>query len=197
MDTTYPTLLLGLLPPPLRFFPMMTYPTVTSQDSYLQALEDIDSGIEGAREVVIAAQLDLNILLSRSYIHDFGLAPIPSMDPLLHSPMQLDEPGPSQFPWILPLLVFMGTPISQPTIETPAMGTLAGGAETELPPCYFPPRAKLVKKHALTEHVKLSIFDILNTFWCCWFLSVSHLQAQALLAQKADNRKIFWVEFAP
>jgi hypothetical protein len=33
-----------------------------------------------------------------------------------------------------------------------------------LPPRYFPPRAKLAKKHALTEHAELSIFDILNTF---------------------------------
>jgi hypothetical protein len=41
------------------------------------------------------------------------------------------------------------------------------------------------------------MFDILNTFQCCWFLSVGHLQAQALSAQKADNGKIFWVEFTP
>jgi hypothetical protein len=77
------------------------------------------------------------------------------------------------------------------------MGTLAGGAETEPLPCYFPPEAKLAKKHALTEHMELSVFDILNTFQCHWFLSAGHLWAQALLAQKANNRKIFWVEFSP
>jgi hypothetical protein len=76
----------------------MTYPTVTSQDTYLQALEDMDSGIKGAREVVRAAQLDPNIPLGRLYICNIGSAPIPSTDPLLYAPMQLDEPGPSQFP---------------------------------------------------------------------------------------------------
>jgi hypothetical protein len=49
----------------------------------------------------------------------------------------------------------------------------------------------------LTEATDLSMFDILNIFQCCWFLSVDHLRTQALLAQKADNGKMFWVEFTP
>jgi hypothetical protein len=77
------------------------------------------------------------------------------------------------------------------------MGTLARGVETDPLPCYFPPGAKLAKKHALTEHAELSIFDILNIFRHHWFLSVSHLQVQALSAQKANNGKIFWVKFTP
>jgi hypothetical protein len=44
-------------------FPTMTYPTVTSQDSYLQALKDMDNGVEGAREAVIAAQCDPSVPL--------------------------------------------------------------------------------------------------------------------------------------
>jgi hypothetical protein len=161
------TILLGLLPPLSQFFPTMTYPTVTSQDTYLQALEDMDSGVEGAREVVRAAQLDLDIPLGRFYICNMVTAPIPSMATLLHVPMQLDKPGPAQFPWVLPP-VFTGTPISQPTTsQTPTMGTLAGGAETDPLPCYFPPGAKLAKKQALSEHMDLSIFDILNIFQCC------------------------------
>jgi hypothetical protein len=40
----------------IMVFPTMTYPTVISQDSYLQALEDMDSGVEGAREAVLTAQ---------------------------------------------------------------------------------------------------------------------------------------------
>jgi hypothetical protein len=92
----------------------------------------------------------------------------------------------------------MGTPISQPTTsQTPTMGTLARGAETASLPCYFPSRAKLAKKQALSEHMELSIFDILHIFQHHWFLSVSHLWAQALLAQKANNRKSFWVKFTP
>jgi hypothetical protein len=76
-------------------FPMMTYPTVTSQDTYLQALKDMDSGVEGAREVVRAAQLNPDIPLGEVYICNMATAPIPSMATLLHVPMQLDEPGPS------------------------------------------------------------------------------------------------------
>jgi hypothetical protein len=92
----------------------------------------------------------------------------------------------------------MGTPISLPTIpQTPAMDTLARGAETDPLPCHFPPRAKLAKKQALSKHMDLSMFDILNIFRCCWFLSVGHLRAQAQKAQKANNGKIFWVEFTP
>jgi hypothetical protein len=88
-------------------------------------------------------------------------APISSMGTLQ---LQLpDEPGPSQFPQVLPP-VFTGTPISQPT-PTPAMGTLAGGAD--IPPhelCYFPPGKKLAKKGTLTEATDLSMFNILNIF---------------------------------
>jgi hypothetical protein len=119
-------------------------------------------------------------------------APIPTMDTL-----QLwlqDKPGPSQFPQVLPMPVFMGTPISQPT-PTPTMDTLAGGAD--IPPvyCNFPQGKKLARKGMLTEAIDLSMFNILNVFWHHWFLWVEHLRAQALLAQKADDGKFFWVKF--
>jgi hypothetical protein len=58
----------------------------------------MDSGVEGAREVVNAAQHDLSIPLGGLFVCDMATAPIPSMDTLLHTPMQIDEPGPSQFP---------------------------------------------------------------------------------------------------
>jgi hypothetical protein len=35
----------------------------------------------------------------------------------------------------------------------------------------------LPKKRALTESMDLSMFDILNTFQCHWFLSLDHLRA--------------------
>jgi hypothetical protein len=56
---------------------------------------------------------------------------------------------------------------------------------------------KLAREGTLSEAMELSMFDILNIFWCHWFLSVGHLRAQALLAQKANDGKKFWVEFAP
>ncbi|KAH9046227.1 hypothetical protein EDB84DRAFT_1435622 [Lactarius hengduanensis] len=47
------------------------------------------------------------------------------------------------------------------------------------------------------EDVDLSVFDILNIFRHCWFLSQAHLLANAISAQKAEDGKIAWVEFAP
>jgi hypothetical protein len=139
---------------------------------------------------------------------------IPSMKPpQLLSPME--EDGPANSPEFLPPpVVFTGTPISQPnplgpktvwienldgtvTTQTLAIDTLAGGAGTPLPPKYFPPGKKLLKKAPLPEVSDLSIFNVLNIFHHCWFLSVDSLRAQALLAQKAEDRHFFWVEFTP
>jgi hypothetical protein len=41
----------------------------------------------------------------------------------------------------------------------------------------------------------LSIFDILNIFWHCWFLSRASLLGHIVAAQKVANSKIEWVEF--
>ena len=38
--------------------------------------------------------------------------------------------------------------------------------------------------------VDLSVFDILNIFCCHWFLSRTHLLANAISAQKAEDRNI-------
>jgi hypothetical protein len=83
------------------------------------------------------------------------------------------------------------------TTQTLALDTLAGGAGTPPPPHFFPLGDKLVKKRAPSENADLSVFDILNIFWHCWFLSAGHLRAQALSAQRAENGKFFWVKFAP
>jgi hypothetical protein len=49
------------------------------------------------------------------------------------------------------------------------------------------------KKKALSENLDLSMFDVLNIFHHCWFLSVDSLRAQALSAQKAKDGNIIWV----
>jgi hypothetical protein len=63
------------------------------------------------------------------------------------------------------------------------------------------PRAKGAKKpstpKALSAGDELSVFDIHNTFQRRWFLSRDHLVANTILAQKAEDGKFFWVEFAP
>jgi hypothetical protein len=175
---------------------MTTYPTVTSQDSYLQALEDMDAGVKGARKAVLTAQQDPTAQLGGLFTYNMFTTPTSTMTPLLLSPMWLDESGPSNPPKFYWNLVFTETPIPPPT-TMPTMGTLASRAEIPPAPCYFPPRKKLARKGMLTEAMDLSMFDILNVFQCCWFLSADHLRAQALSAQKAADRKMFWVKFAP
>jgi hypothetical protein len=61
------------------------------------------------------------------------------------------------------MLVFMRTPISQPT-PTPASDTLAGGADFLPAYCDFPMGKKLARKGTLSEAMELSVFDILNIF---------------------------------
>jgi hypothetical protein len=55
---------------------------------------------------------------------------------------------------------------------------------------------KPVGKRTIPGISELSIFDILNIFCHQWFLSVGHLRANVLSAQKAKSGKIFWVKFA-
>jgi hypothetical protein len=43
----------------------------------------------------------------------------------------------------------------------------------------------------------LSVFDIQNIFRCRWFLSRANLLANAISAQKAEDRKFSWVKFTP
>jgi hypothetical protein len=80
---------------------------------------------------------------------------------------------------------------------TPTRVTLVRGVPPTLNPSQVPIRSRLVKKRSLLGHAKLSVFDILNTFQCCWFISVDHLRTTVLLAQKAKDGKFFWVEFTP
>jgi hypothetical protein len=74
---------------------------------------------------------------------------------------------------------------------------MAGEATTSLGPCDVPLRVKPVGKRTLTGSSELSVFNILNIFHHWWFLSVDHLRANALSAQKAESGKIFWVKFTP
>jgi 5-methylcytosine-specific restriction endonuclease McrA len=124
--------------------------------------------------------------------------PPPSLSeaPPLSLTGQQDESGPANSHEFYPPQVFTGTPISQPT-STPTMDTLDGGAEPLPSTRYFPPGKRLAKKKALTVDAELSIFDIYNIFRRRWFLSVDHLKANALSAQKAEDGKISWVEFTP
>ncbi|KAH9048627.1 hypothetical protein EDB83DRAFT_2522898 [Lactarius deliciosus] len=56
-------------------------------------------------------------------------------------------------------------------------------------------RAKSNWSHPVS--VDLSVFDILNIFRRCWFLSRPNLLANAISAQKTEDGNISWVEFSP
>jgi hypothetical protein len=83
-------------------------------------------------------------------------------------------------------------PTTSPTGVTPVRGI-----SPTLDPSQVPIGSKLAKKQSIPGHAEPSIFDILNTFRCHWFISVDHLRTAVLSAQKAKDGKIFWVEFAP
>ena len=52
-------------------------------------------------------------------------------------------------------------------------------------------------KRSPSENAKLSVFDILNIFCHCWFLSRACLLANTISAQKDEDGNISWVEFTP
>jgi hypothetical protein len=137
----------------------------------------------------------------------------PPLDPPLPSQPLKVPVGPANSPEFSPQ-VFMETPISQPRqkfqvhqifrgpggikMKVPIiMDTLVTEAGTPPSPRFFSPGKKLPKKKVLSESSDLSVFDILNIFHHRWFLSVDSLRAQALLAQKAEDGNILWVEFSP
>jgi hypothetical protein len=69
--------------------------------------------------------------------------------------------------------------------------SLGGVTPHSIDPCDVPLGVKPVGKCSLSGNAELSMFDILNIFCCWWFLSINHLRAQALSAQKAEDGKIF------
>ena len=52
-------------------------------------------------------------------------------------------------------------------------------------------------KWSPSENTKLLVFDILNIFRRCWFLSRACLLANTISAQKDEDGNISWVEFTP
>jgi hypothetical protein len=95
----------------------------------------------------------------------------------------------------IPTWVFKEPTVILPS-PTPAK-PLASGAQQPIDPCNIPLGAKQVGKRSLSGNLDLSVFDILNSFHHHWFLSMDYLRAQALSAQKTEDGKMFWVEFAP
>jgi hypothetical protein len=161
--------------PPLSSSPSSSAPPPPgAYEAFMEA--DIDWVL---RERVRAQMADL----------DLGIELLPS------SLTRWQEP-PSHSQEFSPSQVFNETSSPTPT-PTPAGVNPAREAPPTLDPSQVPIRSRPAKKQSLPGHAKLSVFDILNTFRCCWFVSVDHLRTAVLLAQKAKDRKIFWVKFTP
>ncbi len=72
----------------------------------------------------------------------------------------------------------------------------SGGSPQVITPPKSPKRgSRLTGSHP--KGAKLLVFDILNIFCHCWFLSWSHLLTNVISAQKAEDGNISWVEFTP
>src|SRR6267142_2233820 len=65
-----------------------------------------------------------------------------------------------------------------------------------LTPATIPP-VPVHTQPVVSDDRELSIFDILNVFWTCWFLNRDHLIANVLSAQKSDEGCYSWVDFQP
>ncbi|KAH9952273.1 hypothetical protein BGW80DRAFT_1470841 [Lactifluus volemus] len=88
-----------------------------------------------------------------------------------------------------------GTPVSQPISPHPEpTGVSPGEGQAGTTPRA---KGKTLTQRALSAADELSVFDIHNTFRRRWFLSRDHLVANVISAQKAEDGKNFWVEFAP
>jgi hypothetical protein len=169
----------------IAVFPMMPYPPITSNDAYLQALEDLDSGNVEARDAVLAYRQ----ALSGTMDLDEPTSPVESPPPSWHQ-----DPLPTHPQEFSPPRVFNEAPLSP---LTPTDMPSTRGATPTLDPSQVPIGSKLAKKRTLPGHAELSVFDILNTFRCRWFVSTDHLRTAVLSAQKDEAGKIFWVEFTP
>jgi hypothetical protein len=127
----------------------------------------------------------------RAWMADLDLG----IEQLPFSPTRQQEPS-SHSQEFSPSQVFNETSSPMPT-PTPTGVTPVREAPPTLDPSQVPIGSKLAKKWSLPGHAKLSVFDILNTFQCCWFISTDHLRTTVLSAQKAKDGKFFWVEFTP
>jgi hypothetical protein len=101
-------------------------------------------------------------------------------------------------------MVSTGTPILQPLtpplLANPTITLLVPDGEQDTGGVGMTPKGKAIKpppRRALSANEELSMFDIHNIFCHRWFLSQDYFMTQVISAQKAKDRKSFWVEFTP
>jgi hypothetical protein len=192
----------------------MPYPHIIDLQSLNKAKDDRTLGIPGADEAIKAA---LNIVcnipddVQRGHRLGDGSDVVEAALRAAFVPLAVDPPPtPSVVPpesnnsqgkagtsnSQTPFTPFCtGTPISQPTSPHPEpTGVSPGEGQAGTTP-----RAKgnPLPQRAIPVADDLSVFDIHNIFHRRWFLSRDHLVANVISAQKAEDRKMFWVEFAP
>ncbi|KAH9959892.1 hypothetical protein BGW80DRAFT_1464549 [Lactifluus volemus] len=173
----------------------MSYPPILDIQSLNKAKDDCTLGTPGAAEAIKAAlEVVCNIPddIQRGHRLGNGSDVVEAALRAAFIPQAVDPPPTPSTPFT-PFCT--GTPISQPNSPHPEpTGISPGKGQVGTTPRA---KGKTLTQRALSVADKLSVFDIHNTFRCRWFLSRDHLVANVILAQKAEDRKIFWVEFAP
>jgi hypothetical protein len=172
----------------ITIFPMMSSPPPPSSTSSSPSLSGLfDASISDADFGHLARERAWALLAARGFDQE---------EPLPSSLTRWQELSPHSQEFS-PTWVFNESPSHMLTTTTPTGVTPVRGAPPTLDPSQIPIGSRLAKKRSLPEHAKLSVFNILNIFWHCWFISVDHLRTTVLLAQKAKDGKISWVEFTP
>jgi hypothetical protein len=165
-----------------RFYPMSFIPSRAPSRSPSPAGDDLADRMLRARLAEMQAR--------------HSNPPTPSVSPPPASPGRWTVAFSSQPPeFSSPGPGFQGGSISQ--AQSSPRVFLGDATPCPVDPCDVPLGVKPVGKRSLSGMSELSVFDILNIFRRRWFLSIDHLRAQALSAQKAEDGKIFWVEFTP
>ncbi|KAH9974343.1 hypothetical protein BGW80DRAFT_1458406 [Lactifluus volemus] len=192
----------------------MSYPPILDLQSFNKAKDDRTLEVPGAAEAINAAvEVVCKIPDDVQRGHRLGDGsdvveaalraafapqavdppPTPSVAPT-EPPSSLGEAGTSNSQ--SPFTPFCtGTPVSQPNTPHPEpSGDSPGEGQAGTTPRA---KGKPLTRRALSAADELSVFDIHNIFRRRWFLSRDHLVANVISAQKAEDGKVFWVEFAP
>ncbi|KAH9954262.1 hypothetical protein BGW80DRAFT_1467891 [Lactifluus volemus] len=166
----------------------MSYPPILDLQSFNKAKDDRTLEVPGAAEAINAAvEVVCKIPDDIQRGHRLG-------DGSDVPPSSLGEAGTSNSQ--SPFTPFCtGTPVSQPNTPHPEpSGDSPGEGQAGTTPRA---KGKPLTRRALSVADELSVFDIHNIFHRRWFLSRDHLVANVISAQKAEDGKVFWVEFAP
>ncbi|KAH9959891.1 hypothetical protein BGW80DRAFT_1464548 [Lactifluus volemus] len=173
----------------------MSYPPILDIQSFNKAKDDRTLGTPSTAEAIkVALEVVCTIPDDIQQEHHLGDGS-DMVEVALRAAFIPQAVDPPPTPSILFMLFCTRTPILQPNSPHPEpTGVSPGKGQAGTTPRA---KGKTLTQRALSVADKLSVFDCHNIFCCRWFLSWDHLVANVISAQKAEDRKIFWVEFTP